>query len=174
MFNIYRMLFLVLKKLPMIKITPQQNLTIQWKEKPNQIYPKFLGGNGRGNIMECFTFPSWDVGIISTYFQVWLWTVTQTNTTRNEMFLKVLLIIGNRFLISMWKYWIWISMNEIILRTTALKWLLITILSKIECGQVTLLQVEKYWLVYWINVREWPEYNHTQFLKANQQWTEMI
>ena len=74
----------------------------------------------------CLTFLSWGVEIISTYFSVWLWTVTQFNTHQNEMPLKVLLIIGNGFLISMWKYSIWISKNESIFRTTAWRvcWLL--------------------------------------------------
>ena len=76
--------------------------------------------------LTCFIFPSWGAEIFSTYFSVWLWTVTQFNTDKNEMFLKVLLIIGNGFLISSWKCWVWISKNERILRTTAWKgcWLL--------------------------------------------------
>ena len=40
---------------------------------------------------------------------------------KNKMSLKVLLVIGNGFLIPTWKYWIWISKNESILRTTAWK-----------------------------------------------------
>ena len=41
-------------------------------------------------------------------------------------------------------------------RGYSLKKMLITILSKILCGRVALFQLEKYWLVYWINVRELP------------------
>ena len=41
-------------------------------------------------------------------------------------------------------------------RSYSLKKMLITILSKILCGRVALFQLEKYWLVYWINVRELP------------------
>ena len=73
-----------------------------------------------------FTFPTRGVEIISKYFLVWLWTATQFNTPKNEMSLKVLLVIGNWFLIFTWKYRIWISKNESILRITAWKgcWLL--------------------------------------------------
>ena len=71
--------------------------------------------------LACFTFQSQSLKIISTYFSVWLWTVTQFNTPKNEMSLKVLLVIGNGFLIPTWKYWIWISKNESILRTIAWK-----------------------------------------------------
>ena len=41
-------------------------------------------------------------------------------------------------------------------RGYSLKKMLITILSKILCGRVALFQLEKYRLVYWINVRELP------------------
>ena len=41
-------------------------------------------------------------------------------------------------------------------RGYSLKKMLITILSKILCGRVVLFQLEKYRLVYWINVRELP------------------
>ena len=57
----------------------------------------------------------------STHFSIWLWTMTQFNTPKGVMFLKVLLVIGNGFLIPTWKYWIWISRNESILRTTPCK-----------------------------------------------------
>ena len=52
--------------------------------------------------------------------------VLKINTTNNEMFLKVLLIIGNRFFISAWKYWIWISKSESIFSVPVWKgcWLL--------------------------------------------------
>ena len=68
-----------------------------------------------------FIFQSQGVEIISTHFSVWLWSVTQFNTPKNEMSLKVLLVIGNGFLIPTWKYWIWISKKESILRATAWK-----------------------------------------------------
>ena len=69
----------------------------------------------------CFTFESRDVEIISTYFSVWLWNVTQFDTPKNEMSLKARLVIRNGFLIAPWKYGIWISNNESIIRTTAPK-----------------------------------------------------
>ena len=71
--------------------------------------------------LTCFTFQSRRVEIISAHFSVWLWNVTQFNTSKNEMSLKVLLVIGNGFLIPTWKYWIWISKNESILRISAWK-----------------------------------------------------
>ena len=60
-------------------------------------------------------------------------------SSKNEMSLKVVLVLGNGFLISTWKYWIWI-----------------TLLSKIVCRRVTFFH-----LVYWISVREWPKYTLT-------------
>ena len=47
--------------------------------------------------------------------------MTHFNTPKNEMSLKVLLVIGNGFLIPIWKYEIWISKNDSILRTTVWK-----------------------------------------------------
>ena len=40
---------------------------------------------------------------------------------KNKMALKVLLVIGNGFLIPTWKYWIWILKNESILRRNKCK-----------------------------------------------------
>ena len=94
--------------------------------------------------MACFFFPSQGLEIISTYLLV-----------RWDLWLR--LVIGNRFLVSTWKYWIWIWKNESILRTAAWD----TFLSKIVCGCVTLFQLEKYRLVYWINAREWPKHTLT-------------
>ena len=124
-----------------------------------------------------FHIPTWGVEIISTYFSVWLWIVTQFNTPKNEMCLKALLVIGNCFLISTWKYWIWISKNEGILRNTAWKRCCLLFCPKLclGCHFATLFQLEKYRLVHWINVREWPNYTLTsqQFWKLTNnglQW----
>ena len=46
------------------------------------------------------TSPKRGVEIISKYFIVRLWTATQLNTSKNEMSLKVLLVIWDGFLIS--------------------------------------------------------------------------
>ena len=131
MFFIYRVVFLALKKKykwskslldrfspPTEKVPPFSKISHfhRWDDRflpiPLMLFWKTLA---------CFTFQSRVVEIISTYFSVWLWTVTQLNTPKNEMPLKVLLVIGNGLLIPTWKYWIWISKNEIILRTTAWK-----------------------------------------------------
>ena len=52
----------------------------------------------------------------------------------------------------------------------SLKKELITLLSKIVCWRVTLFQLEKYQLVFWMNVTEWPKYTLTsqQFWKLNK------
>ena len=114
----------------MTEITPKQIVTTRWKSLSfNQNFPfPVLGGeislypiNAIWKTLACFTFQSWGVEINSTHFSVWLWTVTQFNTSKNDMFLKVLLVIGNGFLIPTWKYWIWISKNESILRTNKCK-----------------------------------------------------
>ena len=68
-----------------------------------------------------FTYQSRGVEIIFTHFSVWLRTMTQFNISKNEMSLKMLLFIGNGFLISTWKYWKLISKNESILRTNKFK-----------------------------------------------------
>ena len=121
----------------MVKIIPQQILTTQWKKplhSPKCSIPPFHWDgrflpypfNANWKTLACFNFLSRGVEIVSTYFSVWLWTVTLFNTPKSEMSLKVLLIIANGILISTWKCWIWISKNESILRTTAWKgcWLL--------------------------------------------------
>ena len=118
------------KKVRMVKNTYWQTLTIQLKKSPLPKFPiptHWEGGiptylfNATWNTPEFFTFPSWGEETFSTYFSVCLWTVTQFSTPKNEMFLKLVLIIRNVFLISTWKYWIWNSKNESILRTTAWK-----------------------------------------------------
>ena len=119
MFNIYRMVFLALKKVKMVKITLRQIFITRRKSPSLHQNFSFLPCNVIWKNLACFAFPSRAVEIISTHFSVWLWTVTHFNTPKNEMFLKVLLVIGNGFLIPTWKYWIWISKNESILRTTA-------------------------------------------------------
>ena len=93
------------------------------KFAPIKISDSRLGGeispypfNAVWKTLACFTFPSWGVETTSTYFLVWLWTVTQFNSPKNEMSLKC----------RRERIWIWISKNESILRTTAWKgcWLL--------------------------------------------------
>ena len=129
-FNIYRMVFLALKKVWMVKITPKQIFSTQWKSsslRQNLPFPRWQGrfppypSNAIWKSLACFTFQSQDVEIISTHFSLWLWAVTQFNTLENEMSLKVLLVIWNGFLIPTWKYSVWISKNESILRTTVWK-----------------------------------------------------
>ena len=133
MFNIYRMVFLALKKVWMVKITPKQIFSTQWKSSSlhqNLPFPRWQGrfppypSNAIWKALACFTFQSQGVEIISTHFSVWLWSVTQFNTPKNEMSLKVLLVKGNGFSIPTWKFWIWISKNESIIRTTVWKSLL--------------------------------------------------
>ena len=112
--------------------------------------------------LACFTFPSQGLEINSTYFSVWLWTVTQFNTPKIEIYLKVLWVTGNGFLISTWKYWIWISKNETILRLQLQKGIDYSSIQNCVWA-VTLFQLEKYRLVYWIHVREWPKYTLTSY-----------
>ena len=113
------MVFLALKKVKMVKITLRQIFITRRKSPSLHQNFSFPPCNVIWKNLACFAFPSRAVEIISTHFSVWLWTVTHFNTPKNEMFLKVLLVIGNGFLIPTWKYWIWISKNESILRTTA-------------------------------------------------------
>ena len=78
----------------------------------------------------------------------------------------MLLDIRNGFLISTWKYWIWISKNETILRSTGWKgfWLLFYPKRCVTCYFVSV--TKKYRLVYWTNVGEWPKYT----LHSQQSW----
>ena len=56
--------------------------------------------------LTCFTFPKRGVEIISKYLIFWLWSAIQFNTSKNEMSLKVLLVIWNGFLISTeYEFW---------------------------------------------------------------------
>ena len=127
MFSIYRMLSLALKKVS----PPDKNIPVSPKfpiPPPPHWQGRFLPYpfNAIWKTLVCFTSPTRGVEIISKYFLVWLWTATQFNTPKNEMSLKVLLVIGNWFLIFTWKYRIWISKNESIPRITDWKgcWLL--------------------------------------------------
>ena len=126
----------------MVKVTPQQIFTTRWKiPYPHQDLPNH-SSLGREIFSPTpfmlfgkpwLTFPLRGVEIISTYFSIWLWISTQFNTPKNEMSLKVLLVVGNGFLISTWKYWI--TKNDSILRTTAWKgcWLLFYPKSCVGC-----------------------------------------
>ena len=120
----------------MVKITPRQIFTTRWKSPSlHQNFPFPLlaeeippppthllyPSDTIWKTLACFTYQSRGVEIISTHFSVWLRTVTQFNISKCEISLKVLLFIGNGFLIPTWKYWILISKNESILRTNKFK-----------------------------------------------------
>ena len=137
----------------MVKITHRQIFTTRWKSPSlhqNFPFPRWeerfppYSANAFRKILVCFTYRSRGVEIISTHFRVWLWTVTQFNISKNEMSLKVLLVIGNGFLIPTWKYWILISKNESILRTN-------------KCKRMTYVR---------------PHF--PAILETNQQWAEMM
>ena len=102
--------------------------------------------------LACFTFSTRSVEIISKYFLVWLWTATQFNTSKNEMAFGHIEWVFNiqeeipNLNLKEWKYY----------QDYSLKRVLITLLSKIVCGCVTLFH-----LVYWISVREWPKHTLT-------------
>ena len=123
----YRILFLALKK-----VSPSNEKIPVLTKISHSVSPHRQGRlllypfNAIWKTLARFTFPTRSVEIISKYFLVWLWTATQFNTTKNEMSLKMLLVIWNGFLISKRKYRIWISKNESIIRITAWKgcWLL--------------------------------------------------
>ena len=130
----------------MVKITPQQIFTTQWKNSyPHQNFqyntppPSFLPtGTGDFSPSPLMLFGKpWHVSpfhITSIYLSVSLWIATQFNTPKNEMPLKVLLVIGNGFLISAvkiinlnfkeWKY----SQDYSLMRALS------TLLSKIVYG----------------------------------------
>ena len=95
--NFYRILLLALQKVWIVKITPQQIFINQF----SSYLLNYIWKN-----MTCFIFPPQVVETTSTDFSVWLWTVTQFNTHKNELPLKMLLVLGNRLLISTWRYWI--------------------------------------------------------------------
>ena len=114
------MLFLALKKF----LPPDKKIPVLTKIPLSHWQGRFLPYIWKA--LACFTFPTRGVEITSKYFLVWLWTATKFNTPKNEMSLKVLFVIGNGFLMSTWKYRIWISKNESILKITAWRgrWLL--------------------------------------------------
>ena len=146
------MLFLAFKKVS--PPCPQQHLHTCHPTGMGRFLPYPF--NAIWKTLSCFTSPKWGVEIISKYFIVWLWTATQHNTSKNEMSLKVLLVIWEWIFnipleipnmnFEEWKY----SQDKI------LKKVLITQLSKVFCGCVFLFH-----LVYWISVREWPKYTLT-------------
>ena len=114
----------------MVKITLRQIFTTRWKSSSflqNFPFPSWEGrfpaysSNAILKNLACFTYQPQGVEIISTHFSVWLRTVTQFNISKYEISLKVLLFIGNGFLIPTWKYWILISTNESIPRTNKFK-----------------------------------------------------
>ena len=94
-FNIYRMLCLALKYVWIVQTTPQQIFTTRWKNPhPHQNflphpsphldrrflpYP-FIAIWKIWKTLVCFTSPSRVVEIISTYFLVCQWIVTQSDT----------------------------------------------------------------------------------------------
>ena len=143
----------------MVKITPRQIFITRWKSPslhqnfpfpllaeeippppPTYLYPS----DTIWKTLACFAYQSRGVEIISTHFSVWLRTVTQFNISKSEMSVKVLLFIGNEFLIPTWKYWILVSKNESILKTN-------------KCKRMTYVR---------------PHF--PIILKTNQQWSEMM
>ena len=83
------MLFLALKKVWLVKITPRQIFTTRWKNSCpylNFLTPsphweeRFIPYlfNAVWKTMACFFFPSQGLQIISAYLLVWLGSVTQT------------------------------------------------------------------------------------------------
>ena len=139
----------------MVKITPRQISATQWISKSLHQNFSFRCWEGKSppapyttntiwKTLACFTIHSQGVEIISTHFSVWLWTVTQFNTLKNELSLKVLLVIWNGFLIPTWKYSIWISKNESILRTTVLK--------GVDCSSIQ----NCVWAFHLVSVRKIP------------------
>ena len=116
------MLFLALKKF----LPPDKKIPVLTKIPPSPTSILPYPFNDIWKALACFTFPTRGVEITSKYFLVWLWNTTKFNTPKNEMSLKVLFVIGNGFLMSTWKYRIWISKNGSILKITAWRgcWLL--------------------------------------------------
>ena len=125
----------------MVRITRWHILTTRWKslslhqnfpfprsERRFSSYPS----NPIWRTLAYFTFHSWSVETNSTHFSVRLWTVTQFNAPKNEMSLKVLLVIWN------WKYPRQNNEFEFqrmkVFLGLQLERVLITLLSKIVCG----------------------------------------
>ena len=137
----------------MVKFTSTKIFNTQWKSPFRHQNFVFSRWEGRfppypsiaiWKTVVCFAYQSRGVEIISTHFSVWLWTVTQFNTLKNELSLKVLLVIWNGFLIPTWKYSIWISKNESILRTTVLK--------GVDCSSIQ----NCVWAFHLVSVRKIP------------------
>ena len=161
----------------MVKIIARRIYTTQSKSHSlhqNFPFPPYPS-NAIWKTLACFTFQSQSLKIISTYFSVWLWTVTQFNTPKNEMSLKVLLVIGNGFLIPTWKYWIWISKKESILRATAWKGVHYSSIQSCvwACHLVSLRKI----LTSLLDKCKKMTLAHPHFpktMKTNQQWAEMM
>ena len=84
---------------------------------------------------------------------------------------KVILVISNGFLISTWKYWVWMSKYySYTLNEYRLKRVLIILLSKTVCGHITLFQLENYRPVYWRSGKELLQHTFTsqQFWKQTK------
>ena len=120
----------------MVKIVPRQIFTTRWEIPSlhqNFLFPRREGrfhhycSNAIWKTLACFTYQSGGVEIISTYFSVWLWTVTQFNPSENEMSWKVFLFIGSEVLIPTWKYWIWISKRQSINTQSTMSWIDVTL-----------------------------------------------
>ena len=84
----------------MVRITPRQIFKTRWKSPSHHQFPiPLLGGEMPPPLsplpleyyletLACLTFQSQLVELISTHFSVWLWTVTQFNTRKNEKWKK--------------------------------------------------------------------------------------
>ena len=78
----------------MVKIIARRIFTTQSKSHSlhqNFPFPPYPS-NAIWKTLACFTFQSRGVEIISTQLSVWLWTVTQFNTPKNEMTLMVIFL----------------------------------------------------------------------------------
>ena len=78
----------------MVKIIARRILTTQ--SKSHSLHQNFpfppCPSNAIWKTLACFTFQSRGVEIISTQLSVWLWTVTQFNTPKNEMTLMLIFL----------------------------------------------------------------------------------
>ena len=121
MFNIYRMVFLALKTVYTVKITPWQIFTTRWKS--HLLY-------------QLFPFPLWGIfpptslmlfgKLLHFYLSITRWRKNFYTFLQFHCELGFSLTLPKikcpwRFFIHTWKYWIWISKNESILSTTAWK-----------------------------------------------------
>ena len=90
--------------------------------------------------------------------------------SKNEMLLKAAFDHRNEFFISTWKL---LNLNFKEWKYSqdySLKMVLNTLVSKIVCGYVTLFQLEKYRLIYWINVREQFKMHVIDCLSVIKHW----